>query len=145
MESAARRTYREAAEAYLGGEVEAAAPFHRPGPLPLSATGAVLERALDWLNDRLEGRVGRLRGNFLLAVTKNKVHALKYTSGSEGLRIEEELAAFDRDAVGLRSVAGGEVLCLSATERGRTREIDLDGEAVEHSPGASEVVAALSE
>jgi hypothetical protein len=72
------------------------------------------------------------------------VHAFKYRSGSEGFRIEEEMAAFDRDAVGLRSIAGGEILYLSATERGRTREIDLDGGAVEHSPGAAEVVAALS-
>jgi hypothetical protein len=50
---------------------------------------------------------------------------------------------FDRDEIRLRSIAGGEVLYLDATENGRTHTIDLDGEVVDQYPGAPEVVAAL--
>jgi sporulation protein YlmC with PRC-barrel domain len=52
---------------------------------------------------------------------------------------------FDRDEVRIRSIAGGEVLQISGMETGRTRQIDLDGEVVKKSPGATEVLAAISE
>src|SRR5215213_7475217 len=88
-EQSARKTYRRAAEAHLDGEVEAAGVFQRSAPMGFSGSLGVLERALDWSNDRIEGRIGRLRRTFLLAVTRDKVHALRYRSGSEGFRIEE--------------------------------------------------------
>jgi hypothetical protein len=90
----AARTYREAAEAYLGGgKVEAAGVFHRPGWLSDAIAIEALIRALDWLDERLtHGRVGRLRGSFLLAVTRNEVHAFKYAVRSESFRIEKQLA-----------------------------------------------------
>jgi hypothetical protein len=134
--------YREAAESYLGGaKVDAAGIFQRPP----SMTGGGLERILDWLNDLLEGRLGLLRGRFLLVVTPDRVYAFRFKDVGVGLRIEEEIASFDRDEVRLRSYAGGELFHLSATERGRIREIDLDGEAVTEASGAPEVIAALSE
>jgi hypothetical protein len=52
---------------------------------------------------------------------------------------------FNRDEVRIRSIGEGDVLQLSVMERGRTRQIALDGEVVKESPGAAEVLAALSE
>jgi hypothetical protein len=144
---AAARMYTEAAEAYLGGpKVEAAGIFRRA----LDVTGAddvegegvpllLITQLFNWLHG-LISPWGRLQGSFLLAVTSDKVHALKW--GGEGQSpVEEEIGVFDRDRVWLRSYAGGEVFCFES----RRHQIDLDGAAVEANPGAAEVVAALSE
>lgn len=143
------RTYREAAEAHLGGrKVEAAGVFQRPGRwlgLVETVTIEAPFRGLEWLKERLTmGRLGRLHGSFLLAVTNDKVHAFKYRGG-QNFQVQKEIAVFDRDEVRLRSAAGGEVIYLSAPERGRTRAIDLDAELLKEHPGAAEVLAALSE
>jgi hypothetical protein len=138
----AARMYREAAEAYLGGpKVEAAGIFKRPddGWLSGSELGAIASffAALYWLVSPW----GKLRGTFLIAVTKDKVHALKYGGTSESVTAIGEIAAFDRDDVWVRSYAGGEVFLFED----RRHQVDLDGAAVEENPGAAEVVAALSD
>jgi hypothetical protein len=138
--------YREAAEAYLGGrKVEAAGVFQRPGWLtPGHETGSF--RGLEALEERLtHGRPGGMPASFLLAVTKDKVHAFRYGGEGQDFQVREEIAVLDRDEVRIRSIAGGKVLQLSGMETGRTRQIDLDGEVVKKSPGATEVLAALSE
>jgi hypothetical protein len=139
--------YREAAEAYLGGrKVEAAGVFQRPGWLTPGHETEGSFRGLEALEERLtHGRPGGMPASFLLAVTKDKVHAFRYGGEGQDFQVREEIAVFDRDEVRIRSIAGGEVLQLSGMETGRTRQIDLDGEVVKKSPGATEVLAAISE
>jgi hypothetical protein len=117
------------------------------GDLPTALSLGVLDGVFDWLNDLREGRLRLLRGRFLLVVTPDRVYAFRFKDVGGGLRIEieDEIASFDRDDVRLRSYAGGELFHLSATERGRVREIELDGAVVTEASGASEVIAALSE
>jgi hypothetical protein len=141
------RRYREAAEAYLGGrKVEAAGVFQRPSWLSPGHETEGSFRGLEALEERLtHGRLGPLPTSFLLAVTKDKVHAFTYGGEGQDFQVREEIAVFDRDEVRMRSIAGGEVVQLSGMEKGRTRQIDLDGEVVKKSPGATEVLAALLE
>jgi hypothetical protein len=153
------RKYREAVAPYLGGqEFEATGVFRRPGPwlqgggldpeLLLASLFAVFEgvlRVFGRAEEKLRmGRLSKLPESFLLAVTRDKVHVFSY-EGASGVLIQEEIVAFDRDQIRIRSMAGGEVLALEAMENGRTRSIELDGEVVSVYPGAAEVVAALSE
>jgi hypothetical protein len=139
--------YREAAEAYLGGRrVEAAGVFQRPDWLSPGHETEGSFRGLEALEERLTyGRLGPLPASFLLAVTKDRVHALKYGGEGQTFQVREEIASFQRDEVRIRSIARGKVVQLSVMEKGRTRQIDLDGEVVKQSPGATEVLAALSE
>jgi hypothetical protein len=118
-------------------------------PELLVASGlAILERVLRVFGRAEEklrtGRLSKLPESFLLAVTREKVYAFRY-EGATGTQIQEEITAFARDEIRIRSMAGGEVLSLEATENGRTRSIELDGEVVSVYPGAAEVIAALSE
>src|SRR5262245_14680145 len=144
--SDAARMYREAAEAYLARpKVEASGIFQRTAGVG-AGTGAdegdavfLLEPLFDWLHG-LISPWGRLQGNFLLAVTSDKVHALKW-GGAWQSPVEAEIGVFDRDQVWLRSYAGGEVFYFES----RRHQIELDGSAVEANPGAAEVVEALSE
>jgi hypothetical protein len=47
--------------------------FQRPASLSgVSTQIKVLERVLDWLNDLREGRLGTLRGHFLIVVTPDR-------------------------------------------------------------------------
>jgi hypothetical protein len=152
------RKYREAVAPYLGGqELEAAGIFRRPGAWLqgggldpehlLASVLAVFERVLRVFGRAEEklrmGRLSKLPESFLLAVTWEKVYVFSY-EGASGILIQAEIAAFDRDEIRIRSMAGGEVLSLETTEQGRTRSIELDGEVVSVYPGAAEVIAALS-
>ena len=134
----ATRTYREAAEVYLGGPtVEAAGIFWRnvqdSGPrLPEEVDLRIWATFFRWLHGLVNPRA-RLRGFFLLAVTREKVHALDY-AGYEKLVITREIASFDRDQVWLRSSEGGDVTYLED----RKHQVEIRGEK-----GAAEVVAAL--
>jgi hypothetical protein len=85
------------------------------------------------LASRLVNPGARLRGFFLLAVTRDKVHARGY-AGSERLVITREIAAFDRDQVWLRSSEGGELIYFED----RKHQVEIRGQK-----GAAEVVAAL--
>ena len=141
--SEAALIYREVAEAFLDGpEVKAAGIFERQALL--GGRLKPLYRFLEWLWDlTAEEPIGPFRGRFLVAVTADKVHVLRYRCRGqiENFRITKEVAEFERDEVWLRDYAGGEIIYLES----RTDQIDLDGAAVAENPGAAEVVAALSD
>ena len=141
-ESAKR--FRDAAEARLGGRrVEAAGVFQREVIDELDLLYALIR-----IYERLtKGRAGRLPGRFILAVTDDEVHAFKYSAWPSKNPVGTQLAVFGRKQIRLRRTPGRQstVIYLHANEGGKTREIVLEGDVVEKSPGAAEVLAALAE
>jgi hypothetical protein len=84
------RRIREALEAQLGEKVEAAGVFKRGSPGYGGSEAEVLLRPIDWLYERLtKGRIGRLRGTFLLAVTSDKVRASTFRRGAPNLGVHK--------------------------------------------------------
>jgi hypothetical protein len=143
----AARIFREAAEAYFGGTiVEAAGKFCRSvsegrldsdpddDPAFFYLVGDFFRRLYGVFNPWV-----RLHGFFLLAVTPDKVHVLHY-GGLEKFVVTGEIVAFDRDDVWLRGGAGGKVIYFE----GKGHQVALDGAVLEESPGAAEVLAALT-
>jgi hypothetical protein len=149
-EESAQR-HREAAEAYLGGrKVEAAGVFQREGQGIEWVDPVVFWpfRFFERLFDNLtKGRVGQLPRKFLLAVTTDEVYVFQAWDWRSKTPTLHQIAVFGRDEIRLRRTPGKEdaVVYLSATERGRTRQIALDAEPDEQNPAAADVVAALSE
>jgi hypothetical protein len=142
----AARIFREAAEAYLGGpNVEAAGKFWRSvseGRLVLGPDDPAFIYLVGDFFRRLYGVFDpwvRLHGFFLLAVTRDKVHVLDY-GGLENVVVTEEIVAFDRDEVWLRSDADGKFIYFE----GKGHQVALGGAVLERSPGAAEVLAALT-
>jgi hypothetical protein len=148
--NAAARIYREAAEAYFGAyrdgpTVEAAGKFWRSvsegrleggddDPAQFYLAGDFFRRLYGVFNPWV-----RLHGFFILAVTRDKVHALAY-GGFEKIEVTAVIAVFDRDEVWLRSDAGGKVIYLES----RKHQVALDGSVLEENTGAAEMLAALT-
>jgi hypothetical protein len=139
--------YRDAAEAYLGGPtVEAAGIFWRNVrgwtgsgiPDEFDPDFPMVRATFRWLRGMVSPSA-RLYGFFLLAVTRDKVHALDY-GGHEELVVTREIAAFDRDEVRLRRDAAGKAIYLE----NKRHRVELGCSALEENRGAAQVMAALS-
>jgi hypothetical protein len=143
-------TPRAAAEIYLSDrEVEAAAVFKRPvvrgAGLGDGFTPQDIRRGLESIYERLRmGRVGRLQGTFLLAVTADQVFAFKFMERFGNFEVRKEIAVFDRNEIRIGR-DDSENSYLEATENGRTRQISLDRKSLTENPAADEVSAALAE
>jgi hypothetical protein len=135
---------REAVEARLSGEpVEAAGQFKRSGGSDFGEPALLLDALHRAYEKVAKGRLGRFPGRFLLAVTSDAVYAFKYQDRHGNLvEVGTQLAVFDRDDI--RIAGSREALLLYATEHGRTHDIELDAKVLDESPGAIEVIAALS-
>ena len=141
----AAQKYREAVEAHLGGEpVEAVGPFKRRSGSEASGEIALLFDFLHAAYERVaKGHLGRLPRCFLLAVTSDAVYAFNCQHGNSTLvEVGDQVGVFDRDDI--RIAGSRDALLLYATEHGRTHDIELDVKALDESPQAVEVLAALS-
>jgi len=138
------RHYREVAEAYLGGrKVEVAGAFQREDP-PEDAP-ELIYGLFDRLYQRLtEGPVGRLPGRFCSQSRATLSMSFAYKQRRSNLEVQSQVAVFDRDDIRLGRTPSGDSLFLNATEKGRTRQITLDGTVVDRNR-AAEVLVALSE
>jgi hypothetical protein len=126
-------------------KVEAAGVFQRPGWLSPGHESEGSFRGLE-APEETDPRTPRSPARELPARGHQGQGArLQVRGEGQNFRVREEIAVFNRDEVRIRSIGEGDVLQLSVMERGRTRQIALDGEVVKESPGAAEVLAALSE
>lgn len=133
-------TYREAAEAYLGGpKVEAAAVLRREHAedSDLLSFGQRIHEVMT------RGRAGSLPYSFLLAVTNEKVYALKYRTTRNEVEVRKQIEVFDRDEIRLRADESGS-LTLEASDENGTQSFHLR-DKLDETPGAAEMISALSE
>ena len=96
-----RGKYRASVEPHVDGEVLAVGPFKPTGSGTKMAISKTQVGALAYGAAHLMGKkkAGGLPGQFLLAVTPDKLYAFKYKPGRNGANIKEESASWDRAGI----------------------------------------------
>jgi hypothetical protein len=156
------RKYREAIALYLGGEfVEAVGAFERTDDDPLgwrhSDIGMIVNvftvSSREKKRKEAEGGLSNLPDYFLLAVTKDRLHAFARRGGRYSKKVKNHVADFPREDV--RIYPGDDsarVAVIELTEEGQEGRVEVrsGGPQVKSdvinpnkNPWASEVVAAL--
>ncbi|MGH2923902.1 MAG: hypothetical protein ACRDKH_07745 [Solirubrobacterales bacterium] len=140
------RKYREAAQPHVDGEIEAVGTFQRQGMwfLTIPILGQIGYAAIL----AFEGvqRAGGLPRDFMLAVTKGKVHALKYRPAGFDVKVQKEVGVFDRGDIRVsehRSGTLADAVTLEVTEDGETEEIKINANMLSKNPFSAEVLELL--
>jgi hypothetical protein len=139
-----RGKFRSSVEPHVEGEVLAVGPFRPTGAGTKMAISKTQVGALAYGAAHLMGkkRAGGLPGQFLLAVTPERLYAFKYKQGRGGAKIKEEAACWDR--VGL--TAGTERLQTTTRltlEWPDGEKIVCDQEGLGDNPWADDVIREL--
>lgn len=142
------RKYLEAARPHVDGEIEAVGTFQRQGMwfLSIPVLGQ-LGLAWIWLYEGLQKkRAGGLPRDFMLAVTKDKVHALKYRPAGFNIKVKGEVGVFDRGDIRVAEHKAGTVadaVTLEVTENGETERIKINANMLSRNPWSAEVLELL--
>jgi hypothetical protein len=93
-----RGKYRASVQPHVEGEVLAVGAFRPPGAGTKMAISKLQLGALAYGAAHKAGKskAGGLPGQFVLAVTPDRLYAFKYKSGRSGIKIKEEAASWDR-------------------------------------------------
>jgi hypothetical protein len=96
-----RGKYKASVEPHVDGEVLAVGPFRPTGAGSKMAISKMQVGALAYGAAHMMGKkkAGGLPGQFLLAVTPEKLYAFKYKPGRSGAKIKEEAASWDRAGI----------------------------------------------
>ena len=142
------RKYREAAQPHVQGEIEAVGTFQRQGMwfLTIPVLGQIGYAAILAFEGVQKKRAGGLPRDFMLAVTKDKVHALKYRPAGFNVKVQTEDGVFDRGDIRVSGQRGGTVadaVTLEVTENGETEEIKINANMLSKNPWSAEVLELL--
>ena len=93
-----RGRYRSSVEPHVDGEVLAVGAFRPTGAGSKMAISKFQLGALAYGAAHKIGKskAGGLPGQFVLAVTEDKLYAFKYRSGRNGIKIKDEVGSWDR-------------------------------------------------
>lgn len=140
-----RGKYRASVEPHVDGEVLAVGAFRPTGAGTKMAISKTQVGALAYGAAHMMGKkkAGGLPGQFMLAVTPDKLYAFKYKPGRSGVKIKEESASWDRADI------------KASTERLQTttrltlefpggEKIVCDEEGLGDNPWADDVIAELT-
>jgi hypothetical protein len=96
-----RGKYRSSVEPHVDGEVLAVGGFRPTGSGTKYAISKTQAGALAYGAASLMGKkkAGGLPGQFMLAVTPDKLYAFKYKPGRSGIKVKEESAVWDRAGI----------------------------------------------
>ena len=96
-----RGKYRASVEPHVDGEVLAVGAFRPTGTGTKMAISKTQVGALAYGAAHLIGKkkAGGLPGQFMLAVTPDKLYAFKYKPGRSGIKVKEEAACWDRAGI----------------------------------------------
>ena len=139
-----RGKYRSSVETLVDGDVLAVGPFRPTGAGTKMAISKMQVGALAYGAASLMGKkkAGGLSGQFVLAVTPDKLYAFKYKPGRDGIKIKEEAGCWDRAGL------------TASTERLQTttrltlewpdgNKFVCDQEGIGQNPWADDVIAEL--
>jgi hypothetical protein len=140
-----RGKYRSSVEPHVDGEVLAVGAFRPTGAgtkyaISKTQVGALAYGAASLISKK---KAGGLPGQFMLAVTPDKLYAFKYKAGRNGVTIKEESASWER--TGLK--AGTERLQTTTRltlEFPDGQKIVCDQEGLGDNPWADDVIRALT-
>ena len=139
-----RGKYRASVEPHVEGEVLAVGAFRPTGAGTKMAISKTQVGALAYGAAHLMGKkkAGGLPGQFLLAVTPERLYAFKYKSGRNGITVKEEAAAWDR--AGLKVETDDRQTTTRVTlELADGQEVVCDQEGLGDNPWADDVIREL--
>jgi len=139
-----REKYRASVEPHVDGEVLAVGAFRPTGAGTKMAISKAQVGALAYGAAHLMGKkkAGGLPGQFLLAVTPDKLYAFKYKPGRHGVKIKEESAVWDR--AGLKVGTDDRQTTTRVTlELADGRKVVCDQEGLGDNPWADDVIREL--
>lgn len=140
--------FRDAVQGQVQGEVEAVGPFQRQGQwfmmIPvLGQLGAIIYFSFQGI---FKKRSGGLPQNFLIAVTRDKVHAFKYRQSYSNLKIQKEVGVWNRADIHVAEHKSGglaDTVTLEANESGETERIKVNANMLSRNPWSAEVLELL--
>ena len=96
-----RGKYRTSVEPHVDGEVLAVGAFRPTGAGTKMAISKLQVGALAYgaAHKLGKSKAGGLPGQFMLAVTPDRLYAFKYKPGRSGVKIKEESASWDRSGI----------------------------------------------
>ncbi len=139
-----RGRYRSSVEPHVDGEVLAVGAFRPTGAgtkmgISKLQLGALAYGAAHKIG---KSRAGGLPGQFVLAVTPDKLYAFKYKAGRKGITIKDQAASWDR--VGLKVDTDPRQTTTRLTlEWPDGEKIVCDQEGLGDNPWADDVIRAL--
>lgn len=134
------------ARSKVSEEVVIAAPFRRGGAAAKMATsyaqaGGLVYGAISMFNKK---KAGGLPERTMLIVTPTKVHAFKYKIKGRGMPITgDELAVWDRSAIGVSTEQKMGVTMLTIESRGENEKVVLAPAGIKDDPVSQELIAVL--
>lgn len=139
-----RGKYRASVEPHVDGEVLAVGAFRPTGAGTKMAISKTQVGALAYGAAHMMGKkkAGGLPGQFLLAVTPERLYAFKYKSGRKGVTVKEEAAAWDR--AGLKVGTDDRQTTTRVTlELADGQKVVCDQEGLGDNPWADDVIREL--
>jgi hypothetical protein len=139
-----RGKYRSSVEPHVDGAVLAVGAFRPTGAGTKYAISKTQVGALAYGAASLMGkkRAGGLPGQFMLAVTPDRLYAFKYKPGRSGIKVKEESASWDRSGikVGTERLQTTTRVTLEFPDG---QKIVCDQEGLGDNPWADDVIAEL--
>jgi hypothetical protein len=140
-----RAKYRASVEPHVDGEVLAVGAFRPTGAATKMAISKAQVGALAYGAASLMGKkkAGGLPGQFVFAVTPDKLYAFKYKSGRSGITVKDEAGSWDRAGlkVGTERLQTTTRLTLEWPDG---EKIVCDEEGLGDNPWADDVIRELS-
>ena len=139
-----RAKYRSSVEPHVDGEVLAVGAFRPTGAGTKMAISKLQVGALAYGAAQMMGKkkAGGLPGQFVLAVTPDKLYAFKYKSGRNGITVKEEAACWDRSGLKV-STDQRQTTTRVTLELADGQKIVCDQEGLGDNPWADDVVREL--
>jgi hypothetical protein len=140
-----RTKFRESVRPHLDEEVLAVGTFRTTGSgqkfaISKLQAGAAVYGAASKLG---KARAGGLPNTFLLAVTPTKLHAFKYKMKRNGVDAKEEVAAWDRAGLEIRTEPLATTTRVTLEWPGSGDKVVCDEDGMGDNPWADDVVRAL--
>ena len=145
VEAEYRTKYRESVAPHVDGDVLAVGAFRPTGAGTKMGISKLQVGALAYGAAHLKGKkkAGGLPGQFMLAVTPTTLHAFKYKAKRDGVKIKEEVGAWDRTGI-KASTERLKTTTRLTLELPEGEKIVCDEEGLGDNPWADDVISELS-
>jgi hypothetical protein len=140
-----RGKFRDSVQPHLNEDVLAVGTFRTTGAGTKYAISKAQAGALAYGAAAVMGRkrAGGLPGQFLLAVTPTRLHAFKYKLKRKGVEVKEEVGAWDRSGLDVRTERLQTTTRVELEWAANGEKIVCDQDGMGDNPWADDVIRAL--